>query len=111
MRHILLITALLFSIAFANAAPPIASADCGTGALVVGSKNAGKVYMGTDSAGSCTLTFSWPKVPSCSAVNETSSPGPKPLGTITTETTLAINSPVVFVIVDGDVISYLCIGQ
>lgn len=101
---------LLFSVV-ANAAPPALGSDCGTGAIIVGSKNAGKIVIGTDSQGSCTLAFSWPKSPSCSAMNETSDPGPKPLGTTSSATQLAINYPIVSVVVDGDVVSYLCVGQ
>ena len=114
MRVLLLASVLVFSSAFAKAAPPVLGADCGAGASIVGSKDAGKVTIGVDpDQNTCTLTgFNWPKVPSCSATLE----GPvtaQPYGTISTTNRLTLVYPP-FAYDDmrpGNVISYLCVGQ
>lgn len=116
LRITLAIVVSLFC-SLANAAPPILGADCGIGATITGSKNAGKVIIGDNSDG-CTLYFSWPKTPSCSATLEsTLDPGgsvyPHALGTITTNTTLFISDSAGYVpsLQSGYVIAYLCVGQ
>jgi hypothetical protein len=96
----------------AHAAPPTLGPDCGVGAMVSGSKNAGQAVV-FGFSDTCTLTFStpWPKVPSCAATNETNGGSyPRPIGTIVTTTTLIISAaPSSFS--DGDTVTYLCVGQ
>ncbi len=105
MRHAITILCLFASAA--NAITPTLGSNCGVGATIVGSKEAGKVTLGTG-VDACTLTFSWPggKVPSCAANDETAT---RPVDATTTATTvtfgIGIYTP------DGNVISYLCVGQ
>lgn len=118
----LLYLLLLVSVAV-FAAPPTPSADCGSGATVVGSRDAGKVTIGASPDGNiCTLTgFSWPggKVPSCSAMLESGNDAggfplvPNPYATVSTGTTLTIVYPPSASddMRPGNVISYLCVGQ
>lgn len=114
-----ILTALLCSVG--QAAPPLLGADCGAGATVIGDKTgdkyaAGKVTMGVGSTGTCTLTFvgGWSKVPSCSAMSEESDAAFEgPVGTLTTASTLLLDGrgSKVVSIWDGDIVSYLCVGQ
>ena len=100
---------LLWS-AVSFAGTPSLGLDCGTGASLAGSDEAGKVTLGAD-AGTCTLTFSVPPLnpPACTAMNETNGGGYSvPVGTRTTTTTVQFNS--VSPWNAGDVISYICIG-
>jgi hypothetical protein len=99
------------------AATPTLGPDCGTGATLVGSDDAGKVTLGTPDptlpvTGTCTLTFGVPysvNAPACSASNETNGGGfPAPMGTRTTTTTLVLGSSTGSN--PGDVISYVCIA-
>jgi hypothetical protein len=94
------------------AASPTVGQDCPAGTGIAGTDEAGKVVIG-ESAGetACTLTFvaQWTNPPVCMAVNETNGGGyAMPIGVKTTRTTMQISSarPVV----QGDVISYLCVG-
>lgn len=107
-----LIALFVFLAAHAHAAPPTLGLDCGVGATIQGSKNAGHITTGVGVT-TCTLSFagSWPKTPSCSAMNDTTNGGgPVPIGARATTTTLFIQGGDYW-IGDGDVISYLCVGQ
>lgn len=123
MRHIIFAVLLFICTGSyaAKAAPPTPSSDCGAGAVVVGSRDAGKVTLGTaPDSNYCTLSFSWPKVPSCATMLESGiDPNgyqvtPRPWAAVTTQSTLLIvfpgggfaQSPQA-----GYVISYLCVGQ
>lgn len=122
LNSVLFIALILISaMGQAKAAPPVLGPDCGVGATIAGSKNAGKVNLGDPSPDSeivsCTLIFSWPKAPACVAQLEAMtaymSRGQGPLGAETTATTLTIrpsNGALPF-IMQNDVISYLCVGQ
>jgi len=100
---------LLWS-AVSFAGMPSLGPDCGAGASLVGSDEAGKVTLGTDVA-TCTLTFSVPPLnpPACTATNETNGGGfSVAVGTRTTTTTLMIGSRMPWN--PGDVVSYICIS-
>lgn len=109
--------ALLLWPAASFALSPTLGADCGLGASIVGADAAGKVMVG-ENVSTCTLTFSapWPNPPACTAMNETSQGrgggGPSPLGLWTTKTGLVLDgrSAGAIPLVDGDIISYLCVG-
>lgn len=115
------VLAFVCSISVAKAAPPTLGADCGAGATIVGSKEAGKVTLGFDPDDNCTLTFSWPgnKVPSCAAnleddlfVSNPNVNAPASLPTVTTATTLKLAlHQLNFSAQQGFVASYLCVGQ
>lgn len=116
-----LFVALLFICSIAKAATPIPGPDCGAGATIVGTENAGKITLGTGGNNEqCTLTgFSWPgnKVPSCAANLEVAlfDPTVRPDGyyTISTATTLIIgvSTHTTGNMEYGYVVSYLCVGQ
>lgn len=107
--------------AFARAATPTLGPDCGTGATVIGSRDAGKVTIGSSQdQNTCTLTVNaWPKVPSCSAVLESGIDAqgypivPQPYATQSTTTRLILVYPPSASddMQPGYVISYLCVGQ
>ena len=89
-----------------GAATPGLQAECGTGATVVGSDEAGKITMG-EGVASCTLYFSepWPNEPACVAVNETKS---RPMDTRSTRTSVTMG---IGVALDADdVVAYICKG-
>ena len=118
-KALLFIMLMISSLAFA--APPMLGPDCGVGATVAGSKNAGKVTIGSSQdQNTCTLTgVSWPKPPSCSAVLESGTDMygfpivPQPYGTVSTTTSLVLVYPQSASddMQRGYVISYLCVGQ
>ena len=76
MRKFVLFAILVVFCSIVKAAPPVLGPDCGTGATVVGDKTgdkyaAGKVTIGANPDGNvCTLSMTWARVPSCSAVIE-----------------------------------------
>jgi hypothetical protein len=89
--------------------------DCGGGATVVGTDQAGKVTLGSSTEGVCTVTFSTEleNAPACVAMDETGGNGhPGPVGTRTTTTTLTLdgNGPNATSLGGGDVVSYICVG-
>jgi hypothetical protein len=101
---------LLLSSPVAAVAAPVLGADCGTGASMVGADAAGKVTLGYN-ADTCTITFSvaWPNAPACTATNETNGGGrPAMVGVSTTKTALRMDPKYPWL--EGDVISYLCVG-
>lgn len=104
--------AILFWSVAAFAITPTLGEDCGTGASIVGSDQAGKVTLG-EGPTTCTLGFFTPFVnpPACIAVNETNGGGSASAATLgmrSTKTTAVVDgrTPVT----EGDVISYLCLG-
>jgi hypothetical protein len=120
MRHLSktrgLLTALLAGVAMlcwsaaSFAASPLLGPDCGTGTTIVGSDTAGKVTLGADAAGTCTLEFSVPPLnpPACTATNETNSGGHAvSVGVRTTTTTMEMDG--MYPWAPGDVISYMCV--
>jgi hypothetical protein len=91
------------------AGPPAVGPDCGSGAAIVGSDSAGKVTLGAD-PGNCTITFSTPYLnpPACMATNETNGGGHAvSVGVRTTTASISMDS--MYVMYQGDVISYMCV--
>jgi len=102
--------ALIWSAA-AFAGTPTLGPDCGVGAALVGtsSDSAGKVTLGAG-ASTCTLTFGAPyaNAPACSASNETNNGGSsQPIGAKSTPSSVTLGG--LYLPVDGDVISYICV--
>lgn len=120
MKLFLLVLSVMLA-TVAQAATPTLGPDCGVGATVVGSRDAGKVTIGTSpDLNVCTLTVnSWPKVPSCAATLESGiDPSgypivPVPYSTKSTTTQLILFYPpnASDDMRPGYVISYLCVGQ
>lgn len=108
----LFLTLALVVFATTTFAQPTLGPDCPADATIVGSNNAGKITINADPWGaSCTLTFTGAaKNRACSAMNETAGGGPyaRPLGAVTTDTTVTITS--VNSVFSGDVISYMCLA-
>lgn len=100
---------LLWS-AVSFAGMPSLGLDCGTGASLVGSDEAGKVTLGAG-VSTCTLAFSVPPLnpPACTATNETNGGGHAAVvGVRTTTTTIEMDGIMPWL--PGDVISYICIS-
>ena len=94
---------------FVGNGPAPAASSCGTAPVVVGNDSAGKVTIGTGTPSACTLTFSkaYTTGVSCSA-NDDTTIAKNPTTVITTTTTAVITLTAASV--NGDVISYRCIG-
>jgi hypothetical protein len=123
MRYIVFALCLFCSIAVAEAAPTLGT-DCGTGASIVGSNDAGRVVIGThgptESPYSCTVFFTGPhpNIIACSAMNQTAfnstADGSRPSATGAVVATngasvvLGTESSYAEPIVDGDTVTYIC---
>jgi hypothetical protein len=86
---------------------PTLSPDCGTGATIVGNETAGKVTLGTNAEGTCTLSFTVQSA--CTGVDETHcTDGGRAafVGIVTTPTSAQMQF--VGTGCDGDVVSYVC---
>lgn len=95
-----------------GAAP--AATTCGTLPVVAGNDNAGTITIGTGTPGACTLTFNvaFANVPTC-YFNDQTTVGVTSGATTykVVETASAVTVTFQINTVNGDVITYLCIGR
>ena len=82
---------------------------CGTAPTIAGTDTAGKITIGTGTPSACTMTFAraYANAPSCRANDDTTiAKNPTTVTTTTTAATITLTAASV----NGDVISYMCVG-
>lgn len=94
---------------FVAAGPLPTLGTCGTSSTMVGNDTAGKITIGTGTPATCAFTFSraFAAAPSCTAEDETTTSKVVNATSTTTAVTIAVTGNTV----NGDVLSYVCIGR